>query len=102
MNEVEKLANKNEYLDSVTKSIVVEKMKNETEIKIIVLLAGNKDANTDELLNQIYDEFKDSDCGLEVKTEAKGLPYNALQLIPVGKTFIKNKIMIISGELKGK
>ena len=43
-------------------------MKNETELKIVVLLAGNQDANTDELLNDIYHEFKESDCGLEVKT----------------------------------
>lgn len=42
INEVQKLADKNEYLDSVTKSIVIEKMKADTETKVIVLIGGNK------------------------------------------------------------
>lgn len=80
----------------------MKKLKSETEIKVIVLLAGNKDANTNELLASIYDELKGSDCGMEINTEAKGLPYNAIQLIPAPKSALKNKIMIISGELKNK
>lgn len=77
-------------------------MKNETEIKVIVLLAGNKDANTNELLTEIYNEVKNSSCGLEVRTEAKGLPYHAIQIIPSAKSAFKNKLMIISGDLKSK
>ena len=69
---------------------------------MVVLLAGNADANTNELLTEIYNEVKNTDCGVEVRTEAKGLPYNAIQIIPIAKSAIKNKIMIISGELKSK
>lgn len=40
--------------------------------------------------------------GLTLKTDFKGIPYPVLQILPSAKTFIKNKIMIISGESNNK
>lgn len=40
--EMEKIAAKNEYLDQTTKTVVMDQLKHETEIKIVVLVPGNK------------------------------------------------------------
>jgi len=44
----------------------------------------------------------DGTAGLTLKTDFKGIPYPVLQVLPSTKTFIKNKIMIISGESNNK
>lgn len=42
VRKITKIAEKNEYLDSNTKNFVVEKLKNESDTKIIVLIPGNR------------------------------------------------------------
>ena len=40
-NAVDKLARSNQYLDQQTKKIITEKMKEESEIKVVLLLPCN-------------------------------------------------------------
>lgn len=48
--EVEGLARKNQYLDVTTKSKITEKMKEQDEIKIVLLLPCNAEADPIALL----------------------------------------------------
>lgn len=94
---MERVSSKNEYLDENTKSLVINQMKSEANLKIVVLFPGNKQANTNELIQAIYKSCEGAP-GITLKTDFKAIPYPTLQIIPTGKAFIKNKIMIISGE----
>lgn len=92
-----KIQARNDHLDQTTKSIVIQKLKNEAELKIVVLFSANKDSNPNGLISDIYKSLEGS-TEIEMKTDFKGIPYPTLQLIPNKKSFIRNKIMIISGE----
>lgn len=101
INEINKLAAKNEHLDTTTKTIVMEQLKYEEEIKIVVLVPGNKDADTHILIKELFDSLQGT-ANVTLKTDFKGIPYPVLQVLPSAKTFIKNKLMIISGESNNK
>ena len=91
----------NEHLDTTTKTIVMEQLKYEEEIKIVVLVPGNKDADTHILIKELFDSLQGT-ANVTLKTDFKGIPYPVLQVLPSAKTFIKNKLMIISGESNNK
>ena len=66
-------------------------------MKVIVLFPANNDADTNSLIKDIYTSLENTQ-GVSLKTDFKCIPYPVLQILPTGKTFIKNKITIISGE----
>lgn len=50
VSEIEKISAKNEHLDEATKSVVIDQLRNEAEVKIVVLVPANKDADTNSLI----------------------------------------------------
>lgn len=64
-------------------------------------MPANREANTNVLVQDIYKGLENT-AGLTLKTEFKGIPYPVLQIVPTGKTFIKSKLMIISGMRNNK
>lgn len=65
-------------------------------MKVVVLFPANNEADTDSLIKEIYASLENT-AGVTLKTDFKCIPFPVLQILPVGKSFLKSKLTIISG-----
>lgn len=97
VSEVDKLTNQNEYLDASTKEFVNMKLKEENEMKVIVLVGGNDDAEPAKVLEKLYQVVGEKE-GFLNQVNLPSIPYPSLQIFPTPKSYIQSKMLIIAAK----
>lgn len=94
--QAEKLAAANEYLDAHTKGSVAERIKSQNEIRIVLLVPCNEQADVAALMNAVH-TYSLAQNTFVVNSALKAcLAYPAFQLLPgPARSPIKNRLFII-------